>query len=215
MRFRPRRLYALRQGVARLAATGVAIALITLAGPAGAVFHKWQINEIYSNSDGTVQFIELFTNDDLQNELSFESIFSDLSTFQFGANLPDSATAFHFVLIGTQSYTQAPGAVAPDYMVTDNFFSVDGDAIIFANVDVVGFGPGDLPVDGDLSIDRNLVPSLNSPINFAFEEGHVLVPEPNRILLQGTGLFSVAMLKLGRRRRSRMRAKTGLAQRLS
>jgi len=36
-----------------------AIALLVSAGTARAAFHLWQVNEIYSNADGTVQFIEL------------------------------------------------------------------------------------------------------------------------------------------------------------
>ena len=211
MRFHPQRRSALRQGVACLVPTGVAIALIMLAGQADASFHNWMINEIYSNFDGSVQFIELYTIEDAENELSTESIWSDLSTFQFEVDLPDSATEFHFVLIGTQSFSQTPGAVAPDYVVPDNFFSVDGDTINFADVDLVGFGPGDLPIDGDLSIDRELVPAPNSPTNFAFEEGRVMLPEPNRDLLLSAGLLTVALLSRGRLLERRMRAKTGLA----
>src|SRR4051812_12255156 len=36
-----------------------AILFAALALPAQATFHLWYINEIYSNADGTVQFIEL------------------------------------------------------------------------------------------------------------------------------------------------------------
>ena len=38
----------------------VVVAMIVgLNGRAGASFHLWQISEVYSNADGTVQFIEL------------------------------------------------------------------------------------------------------------------------------------------------------------
>ena len=181
------------RGVTALIPTGVAVALITLAGSADATLDRWEINEIYSNADGTVQFIELYTTEDLQHQLSLASILSNLSTFPFEVDLPDSLTAFHFILIGTQSYGQAPGAVAPDYTVPDNFFSVDGDAINFADVDAVTFDLGELPIDGDLSIDANLAPGPNSPINFAFEEGHVLLPEPGWALLQGPSLVILAL----------------------
>ena len=46
-------------------ATVVAIAVFTLvaaAGPARASFHNWDINEVFSNVDGTIQYIEFFTN---------------------------------------------------------------------------------------------------------------------------------------------------------
>jgi hypothetical protein len=184
---------------------------IALAGPAEASFHKWVINEIYSNFDGTVQFIELYSTEDLQDELGSEFLLSDLATFQFEFDLPDSATGFRYVLIGTQSYSQAPGAVAPDYVIEDNFFTIDGDTIIFANVDLVAFGPGDLPIDGDLSIDRDLLSAPNSPINFSFEEGHLLLPEPNRDLLMSAGLVTLALLGRCRLLRARMPAGGGNA----
>ena len=34
---------------------------LLLAAPAGALVHLWDIAEIYSNEDGSVQFVELFT----------------------------------------------------------------------------------------------------------------------------------------------------------
>ena len=42
---------------ARRMLAGLGLALAAL--PAFAAFHLWAINEIYSNADGTVQFIEL------------------------------------------------------------------------------------------------------------------------------------------------------------
>jgi len=38
-----------------------AIVLLVSAGTARATLDLWQVNEIYSNADGTVQFIELIT----------------------------------------------------------------------------------------------------------------------------------------------------------
>ncbi len=49
------------------------IAMLVLGGslvfgatPAAALFHLWDISEVYSNADGTVQFIELSTTSALQ-----------------------------------------------------------------------------------------------------------------------------------------------------
>ena len=38
-----------------------AIAMFAAPGPALASFHLWVLNEIYSNADGTIQFMELTT----------------------------------------------------------------------------------------------------------------------------------------------------------
>ena len=176
------------------------LALFATTAPATANFDLWRINEIYSNADGSIQFIELYTTFDNEERLAGEVIssLSFLNSYIFDVDLPDNLTADLFFLVGTVSYAVTPGAVAPDYTVPDNFFSVNGDTIDFAGVDSVAFGIGELPLDGWLSIDRNLVASPNSPTNFAGENGQVLVPEPSTILLLASGL---AALALGRKQR--------------
>ncbi len=170
------------------------LALFAMTAPATANFDAWRINEIYSNADGSIQFIELYTIDDNQDRLLDEAISSSLSSYLFDVDLPSDLTAGLFFLVGTASYVAAPGAVAPDYTVPDNFFSVSSDTINFASVDAVGFGIGDLPLDGLLSIDRNLVTSPNSPTNFAGQSGQVvLAPEPSTILLIASGLAALAV----------------------
>ncbi len=173
------------------------LALFAMTAPASAVFHLWSINEIYSNADGSIQFIEFFTTKDKQDWLTGEILTSSLGPYLFEVDLPHDLTANLFFLVGTESYVVEPGAVAPDYTVPDNFFSVNGDTIAYASVDAVGFGMGELPLDGLLSIDRNLVTSPNSPTNFAGQNGQVIsAPEPSTILLLAAGL---AALAVGRR----------------
>ena len=39
---------------------GVTCSAMLAASPALAAFHLWQVKEVFSNSDGSVQFIEMF-----------------------------------------------------------------------------------------------------------------------------------------------------------
>ena len=177
------------------------LAFFAMTAPAAATFHFWYINEIYSNADGSIQFIEFFTTKDKQERLIGEILTSSLDAYLFEVDLPDDLTANLFFLVGTESYVVEPGAVAPDYTVPDNFFSVDGDTIDFASVDAVTFGMGDLPIDGLFSIDWNLVTSPNSPTNFAGQNGQVdPVPEPALSVGLVAGVACLAIL--ARRRRA-------------
>ena len=51
-----------------------AISSLLLISPAFATFHFWEINEVYSNADGTVQYIELFTTSNNQQFTSGTTI---------------------------------------------------------------------------------------------------------------------------------------------
>jgi hypothetical protein len=69
-------------------------------------FHLYKINELYSNSDGSVQFIELTTTAEGQDLLAghFISVTSGSTTnsFTFPTDLPSPNTANTTVLIATQ-----------------------------------------------------------------------------------------------------------------
>ena len=45
--------------MSRLVRTLAALCLMTFAGLACASFHTWEIAQIYSNADGTIQFVQL------------------------------------------------------------------------------------------------------------------------------------------------------------
>ena len=180
------------------------LALLATTAPAAADFNGWEINEIYSSADGSVQFIELFNPSDLDNLLASSpngpaTISSSVSNYIFEVDLPDPMTANLFFLVGTVGYTAAPGAITPDYTVGDNFFSLNGDTINYADVDDLRFAMGELPIDGLLSIDPGLTASPNSPTNFAGEIGQVLLPEPGEPLLHGTILGVLALIRSRRR----------------
>ena len=150
-----------------------AIALVVCAGTAHASFHLWQLNEIYSNADGTVQFIELITGSDGQQFLTGHTIESSQGattrSFTFPSNLPGNTAGSSF-LIGTTGFA-ALGLVTPDYIVPNGFLFTTNGSVNFAGVDSVSWAA--LPVDGTLSVDRFGAMAINSPKNFAGASGSV------------------------------------------
>src|SRR5881397_2188619 len=101
-----------------------AMAMMPLAGQAS--FHTFIINEIYSNADGSIQFIELreAAGASGQNFLGGLQLTSSSGTSQktytFNKDLASFATGGKFVLIATQGFADT-GIVTPDYIVPNNF----------------------------------------------------------------------------------------------
>jgi hypothetical protein len=151
-----------------------AIALVFSAGTARATFHLFQLNEIYSNADGTVQFIELKTAAGGQQFLAGQTITSLQAqpgsygasasySFTFPSDLPGD-TAGRTFLIGTTGFA-ALSVVTPDYIVPNGFLFTTNGSVNYAGVDSVSWSA--LPVDGVKSINRSGVTATNSPTNFA------------------------------------------------
>ena len=141
--------------------------------------HKWLINEIYSNADGTIQFVELRDDgDDQGHMLASTTLSTSISSFNFPNNLPTNInTQGRSVLIATAAFAALPGAPAPDYIIPDNFLRIFGSTLVFS-------GSGDevtysaLPTDGINSINRNGAQSTNSPRNFFNQSGSITPPTP-------------------------------------
>lgn len=142
------------------------------AATAQANFHLWAINEIYSNADGSVQFIELTALTGGQEVLAGHELTSISGTtvrrFTFPANLPGDTTGAR-MLIATQGFAIL-GVVTPDYVVPNGFFFSGGGTVDFAGADVWNYGA--LPTDGR-SLNRNGSTAINSPQNFAGRTGTV------------------------------------------
>jgi hypothetical protein len=182
-----------------------AIALLLAPVPAGATFHLWQIVEVYSNADGSVQYIELFTNAPGQNLLTSHTLASNANTFTFQKDLPSSLTANQFFLVATPGFASKCAAAPPDYTLpAANFFSLVADTLNFAGVDTLTYTSGQLPTDGYHALHEDFgdaaapVSQANSPTNFA---GQVCLPEPSAWLMQLVGLAGVLSLDRWRRRR--------------
>ena len=143
-------------------------------------FHLWKIDQVFSSADGKVQFIELQDPANGEDHTSGHFISSNEHSFTFPANLSTDATANKHFLIGTASYAALPGAVAPDYVVSDNFFNPAGDAFDYADVDTFSFTAGQMPTDGAQALFRdvnsgNLSTAANSETNLAGQTASITV----------------------------------------
>lgn len=164
---------------------GLGLVVCVMGTPAVAGSHTWRIAEIFSNADGTIQFIELREccgNPD-ERSIGGLQVTSNTNMFTFPASIPLSeTTSLKTILLATDAFDALPGAPARDHEIPANFFAVNGDTIKYApsaNYDTFVFGSGALPTDGIDSIHVNIpgetfTTGANSPKNFAGDEGSVV-----------------------------------------
>src|SRR6185503_12801428 len=90
----------------------LAIALSFAPTPASAMFHLWTIREVYSNADGSIQYVELTTSSDFQNVLAGHNLTAtsdgSVVTFTFGSSLGSTSTGGHRLLIATPGFAALP-----------------------------------------------------------------------------------------------------------
>ena len=133
-------------------------------------FHVFHINEVYSNADGTVQFIEFAGDADDQDEWAGRTITSSdgvtTNTFDIPTNLPDVATNGKSVLVATQGFADL-GIVTPDYIIPNGFLSTTNGTVNFPGMIGGTITYTALPVDGTLSLNQDGSTGVNSPANFA------------------------------------------------
>lgn len=145
--------------------TVLALAMLGFGSWASASFHLFRLEQIYTNADGTVQFIVLkeCCNTNGENRWGGQVLRATspagTQTFVFPNDLPTSATANRRVLVATQGFA-ALGIVTPDFVVPDNFVPIGGGTINYAGVSQITFGP--LPTDGTNAfyVTGNVAPNL-------------------------------------------------------
>jgi hypothetical protein len=185
------------------------VGLLFVPSTSEAAHHLWRFTQLFSNADGSVQFLEMFTNDSAETSLgSFSITFAGGQTFNFVTNLAavSPSRSSNWLLIATQGFQSLHGGVTPDYVLPANFFSTGGGTLNYAGTtDSWTFGT--VPTDGVHSLMRDGTTPYNSPINFAAQSGLVNLTNPvpalpsfaiaalvGALLLAGSGLL--------RRRRS-------------
>jgi len=167
------------------------IVVSTAARPCFAAFHLWDVKEVFSNQDGTVQFIELFTTAGSERFLNNHVITAmsdgNVVNFTLDHDLVGSTANKHF-LIATAGFAALTGGVTPDFTpLPANFFNPNAASITitFLDADTITFAGSLLPKDGVNSLTdqspagvQNLVAGVNSPTNFAGAAGSINVSAP-------------------------------------
>jgi len=204
---------------------GLAMGLLVLGGvtqSASAAFHLWQMKEVFTNSSGSVQFIEMFDSFGGETAVSGFSVTANsdgnIKTFTFPSNLSQN-TPGH-LLIATTGFGSLPGAVTPDFTfaqggVSGTFFNPNATNLTFTyngDGDSMAFPGASLPKDGINSLTDggatgvppgtpNITSGVNSPTNLSGNSGSVNVsPEPVTGLIP---LIAFPVLRLRRRRQPR------------
>lgn len=156
---------------------------LSLGTPAQAFFHEWDIKEVYSNADGSIQYVELFNsfnNEQFANGAQIVANSGAVSrTFTFDRDLTPPTSGRH-LLIATPGFASLPGAPVPDFTLPCGPFfdpaalSISVSVVVGGPVDTITFAGASLPTDGTNSLTdtnpggvSNLVSGPSSPTNFA------------------------------------------------
>jgi hypothetical protein len=159
------------------------IVFLSLSMQAYADFHDWEVNELYSNADGTVQFIELTCPQAGENFLGGERISCSQGNRTNIFIFPDDLTGDtedKKLLLATPGFGLLPGGVTPDFIIPTNFLFRPTGRINYAGLDILSYT--NLPTNGTASLVRSgnrFIVATNSPQNFADQTGRIV---PLRIL---------------------------------
>ena len=162
---------------------GTAITLL-FAGAASAGIHTWDVNEVFSNADGSIQFVELYEAGGGAGEINVGtgSIASTAQTFSFGQGQVAGPTTNKYYLLGTADFAALDGAPTPDAIIPAGsvpFFDTAGDTVSFGTYDSFTFGT--VPTNGTDSLEKTGV-TTNSPTNYAAQTGSVnAAPQPSAV----------------------------------
>lgn len=162
--------------VAVLVAAGVVTAT-----PARATFHLWDVAEVYSNADGSIQYVEFTTASNGQGLLAAHVIRATSDGVARDFTIPIAllgSTANRRFLVATPGFASLPGAVTPDYVLPCGpFFEPGATSITIALIDAdsLTFAGSALPTDGANALFSTasdvLSTGANSPTNFASSAG--------------------------------------------
>lgn len=142
--------------------------------PAWASFHLFSMSELYSNADGSVQFLEITALTGAQQFVGGHTLRVDQGgsthSFTFPSNLPGD-TSGKAMLVATQGFANL-GIVTPDYIVPNGFFFAGNGTITYAEGSDIWNYSG-LPSDGSHALSRNGASAANSARNFSGATGSV------------------------------------------
>ena len=170
--------------IRRVTALTVGLFTLIFASAASAGIHTWRFSEVFSNSDGSIQFVELVDQGTGGSETGVGNgtLSSNLQTYILAEGAVAAPTNGRHYLIATQSFADLPGAPVPDAIIPISnipFFSAAADVLGFS------FSPGltvtAAPTNGTDSVHvsySGLVEvgqsvAVNSPTNYAGATGSV------------------------------------------
>jgi hypothetical protein len=167
----------------------VAVVLLSLSGYAHANFHSWRIDQIYSNQDGTIQYVVVVALASGQQFISGHAITvsqgSTKHAMTFTKNLPSdtgmmtgcgyygcSGTSLKSMLLATQGFANL-GIVTPDFIIPDGFLFTTGGGSIDWGGGYDTFNYTSIPMDGTKALFRAGNTAFNAPQNFNGDMGDV------------------------------------------
>ena len=167
------------------------IALVTIvfpfavAAPVMAGAHTWKVVELFSNGDGTIQYVEIQECCGLPNEIGIGAGWirsnANGNQYNFPGNLPAGTTANAHILLATAAFAALPGAPTPDHIIPANFFNTSAEPFPGVEYYVYNdfiFSAGMLPLNDKDSLNHPVgggayTVGANSPTNFHGVSGNV------------------------------------------
>jgi hypothetical protein len=163
----------------------VVCALATRGVFAGA--HTWKVNEVFSNADGTIQFVELRESGGGTGEIGTGGHILSSSTVNY--TIPSnmvSPTSFKTILFGTPAFAtlfaKLPGNPAPDFVFPAGsvpfFDAAAGSSLAYNPFDIWAIPAATIPTDGVNSYNRASGVAANTPTNYAGQGGTINANPP-------------------------------------
>ncbi len=147
------------------------VALLAISFSSRATHHSWQIVEVFSNADGTLQFIEMTSAADSHNLVTCCSMYANNKAtgadkeWKFTADLASSNTNGKSMLIATAGFEAAFG-IKPDYIIPDGYLAPAGGDVFYNNT----LTWSALPTDGVMSYGASGINKAGTPKNFSGTE---------------------------------------------
>lgn len=141
----------------------------------------WRIAEVFSSSDGSLQYIKLSTPSNNQDRLggrqlrSFDANGVALQTFTFPANLASAQTANKSLLVATRAFSSVT-QLHVDYVIPASFIPRDGGEIRLEGIDTLSYRKSQLPRNGAQALDRVGKAVTAAPVNRVGQTTAVAVP---------------------------------------
>lgn len=163
-----------------------------------AVFHEWEINEVFSNGDGSIQYIELTTDLNGQGQLSGKFLVSSATgagntTLTFNGDLVGD-TAGKSLLLATAGFADLTG-LEPDFTLPSGFVPTRGGSLNFGEgASILTFSQEQFPLNGVQALNSDLQPVTPTPNNFADNVPATVATDTNATFDTGTNVMNVPVL---------------------